>query len=284
MWSRIGLVVGVAVLLVAAAAVRCTLQLRAAHDRAVAARRGTGRALALLTEDELAPLPAAVQRYLRNCGVVGQPHVIDFHVRFRGRIRSGPDAPWMPFTGVQDNFIAPLERDFLMNATLFGIPLVAVHRYAGEHATMRVRLLGLFPVVDAAGPVMDQAETVTLFNDMCLLAPAMLVDAAIEWGTADSGQVQARFTNAGHTIAATLQFDDAGDLVDFISDERFMSNANGRTFTRCRWSTPVSGFRTYGPVRLFATAEARWHPPSGEFVYLEFEPLAVSYNGGRPAL
>ena len=281
MWFRIVLGLSAVLLLLLSASLWATFQLRRSYDREVAARRGLEAATTVLTAQDLASLPTAVQRYLRNCGVVGQPRVASFRVHFHGRIRSGPDAPWMPFTGVQDNFIGPAARHFFMNATLFGLPIVALHRYVDAHATMRVRPLGLFPVVDAAGPVMDQAETVTLFNDMCLLAPVTLVDPAIRWDASpDSSEVRATFTNAGHTIAATLRFDEAGDLVDFVSDDRSAGSADGRSFTRMRWSTPVAGFRTYGPFRLFATAEARWHPAAGEFVYLEFEPLSVTYNVG----
>ena len=40
---------------------------------------------------------------------------------------------------------------------------------------MRVKLLGAIDMVDARGEVMDRSETVTLFNDMCILAPATLL-------------------------------------------------------------------------------------------------------------
>ena len=36
---------------------------------------------------------------------------------------------------------------------------------------MRVRLLSLIPMVDASGPDLRRKETVTVFNDLCLLAP-----------------------------------------------------------------------------------------------------------------
>ncbi|MFO0759709.1 MAG: DUF6544 family protein, partial [Byssovorax sp.] len=64
----------------------------------------------LVTEADLAPLPAPVQRYLRFVGVVGHPEPRAFRVRFNGRIRSGPTAPWMSFTGEQHSAVHPPSR------------------------------------------------------------------------------------------------------------------------------------------------------------------------------
>ena len=152
----------------------------AEYEREVA--QGLGRAVAtpLLTEVDLAPLPAVVQRYIRLNGAVGQPRVQNFRARFRGQIRSGPGARWMSFTGEQYNFYDQPSRLFLMSASMFGIPLQAFHRFIGPSATMRVKVASSVTMVDAKGPEMDEAETVTLFNDLCVFAPGALIDRRIE--------------------------------------------------------------------------------------------------------
>jgi len=141
--------------------------------------------------------------------------------------------------------------------------------------------LGAFAIVDAAGPELDQAETVTLFNDMCILAPGTLVDPAIAWESVDARTAKARFTHAGHTISATLLFDDEGLLKDFVSDDR-LASPDGKTFKNWRFSTPVWDYRTFGSHRLAARGETRWHPPAGEYAYGEFEMLEVEYNRRQP--
>ena len=45
---------------------------------------------------------------------------------------------------------------------------------------MRGKLLSLATVVDAAGPEMDRSETVTVFNDLVVLAPGAIVDAPVQ--------------------------------------------------------------------------------------------------------
>jgi hypothetical protein len=47
---------------------------------------------------------------------------------------------------------------------------------------------------------MNQGETVTMFNDMCLLAPAALLDVAVVWEEIGSQRVRGAFTNAGFDL------------------------------------------------------------------------------------
>ena len=243
---------------------------------------GVARPLKLSTviDADLAPLPAPVQRYLRAVGVVGQPRVSNYRLRFRGRIRSGPDSRWMPFEVDQQSFADQPTRLFLMRARMFGLPVEVFHRLIGGHATMQVKLAGVIPLVDAHGDEMDRSETVTLFNDMCLLAPATLLAPEIVWEPADALTTRARFTNGAHTISATLLFGEDGLLTNFVADDRSRASPDGKTFTPCRFSTPVRDYRDFGRVRLAAHGEARWLLPAGEFTYGEFDLQEVAYNVG----
>jgi hypothetical protein len=244
------------------------------------AHAGLARPLnaSVVSEADLAQLPEPVQRYLRLTGALGQPRVRNYRLRFRGRIRSGPESAWMPFEAEQQSFADQPTRLFLMRARMFGLPVEAFHRLVGGHATMQVKVAGLFAMVNARGEDMDQSETVTLFNDMCLLAPGSLLDPGIHWESVDALTARAQFMNGGHTIAATLYFGEDGLLTNFVSDDRSRSSPDGKTFTRLRFSTPVRDYRSYGPAHLAAHGEARWRLPEGEFTYGEFDLVDVSFN------
>ena len=233
-----------------------------------------------VTEADLAHLPPPVQRYLRVTGAVGQPRVSNFHVRMHGRIREGPQRRWMPLRAEQYNAIRPAARLFYLTAAMFAIPVQGYHRYAGASASMRVRAAALMTVAAADGPEMTQGETVTLFNDMCVLAPATLIDPAIEWHALDARTTRARFTNAGYTIGAELSFNDAGELTDFASEDRYQSQPDGKMMRRLRWSTPVERYRSFGAVRLPSAGHGRWHDPEGEYAYIELTIDDVQYNVG----
>ena len=255
---------------------------RAQYSREVAQGLARAAATPLLTEADLASLPAAVQRYVRLSGAVGQPRVQNFRARFHGQIRSGPDARWMSFTGEQHNFYDQPSRLFLMDATMHGIPVQAFHRFLGPSATMRVKVASVVTIVDAKGPEMDEAETVTLFNDLCVLAPGAMIDPRIRWQVIDPQTVDASFTNASHTIHATLSFNERGELTNFVADGRGAATADGKSFTRMRWSTPLGSYRAFGSHQLMARGEGVWHPPAGDYSYLRFDLDAIEYNVAGP--
>jgi hypothetical protein len=244
------------------------------------AREWSGERPPIVTEDDLVPLPRAVSTYLRRAGVVGKPRVVDLHAVFRARMRTARDAPWMEATVDQYEFFGGSPRRFfLMSASRAGVPFVAFHRYVGDGATMQVRAASLFDVVDARGPDMTESETVTILNDICVLAPGALLDAAVTWKPAGDRQVTATYSNAGHTIAAVLTFDEAGDLVGFASNDRLQSD--GRTSRRLPWSTPLGPYRDYGRARLASFGAARWKEPDGdEWTYGEFMLERIDYDVG----
>jgi hypothetical protein len=83
------------------------------------------------------------------------------------------------------------------------------------------------------------------------------------------------------SVRAELTFNAAGELIDFVSDDRYQASANGRKQTRRRWSTPARAYRAFGPMRLLAAGEGRWHMSDGAFTYIELTVDDVEYNVRR---
>jgi hypothetical protein len=240
---------------------------------------------ALVSERDLAGLPEPLAAYVRRSGALGKPRVTSFSADFHGRIRSGPDEAWMSFTGKQLNTFGPRPRRvFLMDATRSGLPVTVLHSFKDTTATMRAKVLSLVPVVNASGAEMNRGETVTVFNDLVVLAPAAIVGAPVRWTAVDAQHVRGVFTDGDQSVSAELTFDAEHDLVNFTSDDRSRASADGKSFDPLRWSTPLSGHRDVNGRRVMATGEGRWQAPEPEglFTYIEFHIDAIAYNpGGR---
>lgn len=227
----------------------------------------------LLLEKDLDHLPNPLQRYLRYVGVVNQPKVKNVRIVFTGQMRDkGRD--WFPFTSEQYNGFEQYTRLFFMKGKISGLTVPGYHAYKDKSASMRIKLFGLFPIVSVQGEEMFKAETVTLFNDMCLMAPATLIDSRITWEAIDDTSARATFTNGGVSIQAILYFNDLGQLVNFVSDDRYSVS----DMKRHRFSTPVSGYKSYNGFNVMSYGEAVWHYPDGEFVYGKFELQDIVYN------
>ncbi|MCU0633779.1 MAG: hypothetical protein MUE41_02800 [Gemmatimonadaceae bacterium] len=248
------------------------------HATAVALARPARIDARLVTEADLAPLPELVRRYLRVTGSVGRPRVENFRAITRGGIRATAADSYMPYLADQFNRIGDATRLYLMHARKLGVPVSVYHRYAEGHASMQVRALDLVQLVEARGDAMDKSETVTLFNDRCIFAPASLIDPSITWTVVDDSVVRATVREGTITVTAFLRFAPSGELVDFWSDDRGALGADGRSVTWMRWSTPVSVYKEFGGRRLASRGEGRWHAPDGVFTYLTVEIESVETN------
>ena len=227
----------------------------------------------LLTETDIKELPSLVQSYLRYVGVLNKPKVNNFKVLFKGEMRE-KGANWFSFTSEQYNFFDEPTRLFFIKAKVKGLPTNGYHAYQEDQAKMSIKLLSLFPVVDLADDALFKAETVTVFNDMCLLAPATLIDKRITWKNLDATSVKSTFTNKGISISAILHFNEMGQLINFESDDRYAVSE----MKQYRFSTPVSSYKNINGYNLCQNAEAIWHYPEGKFTYGKFNLKWVMYN------
>ena len=227
----------------------------------------------ILTEQDIFHLPLPVKKYLHYTGVINKPKVKSVRIVFEGQMRD-KGKNWFPFTSEQYDFFDEPTRLFFMKARMYGMNVPGYHHYIKANAVMDIRLFGLFPLIQKIGAVMDTTETVTLFNDICLMVPSRLADKRIEWQSIDSNTAKATFTNHGISISATLYFNDQGELINFISNDR-TAVAEMKKYP---FSTPCSKYKNFGGCHLQSEGYGVWHYPGGEFAYGKFILKEIEYN------
>jgi hypothetical protein len=253
--------------------------LRARYERIVAGELAAepvvpGRAP--LAEADLAGLPDPVRRYVVRSGALGRPRPQHMRVEMDALMYRKPGQTPMRARSVQHSFFGPPQRLFLMEARMFGLPVRALHVYRHEQATFTVRIASTFNIVDLSGPEISAAETVTVLNDLCLMAPGALVDERLAWREIDDRSTEVTFTNGPHVVRATLVFSDDDELVDFWSDDRPDSSTG--TFVPMRWSTPVSEYADVDGRHLLRRGAAVYHRPDEPFTYGEFAIRSIQYD------
>lgn len=175
----------------------------------------------------------------------------------------------MESSSEQYNFYSRPARFFYMQASMKGIPFRVYHSYAKENATMKVKILSLFDVVDIKGEDLTKAETVTFLNDLCLFAPSALIQKNIRLEEIDKSSVRVLFQNGKIRVSAVLYFNQIGELINFVSDDRSALQDDG-SLRNARWSTPVRDYREFHGIKVPTYGEAIWHYPEGDFVYGKF--------------
>ncbi len=256
--------------------------LRARWERAVAAEfvaQPLRPAEPPVTSEDLVALPDPVRRYVERSGALGRPRPQNMRVVLDANMYRKPGQAPMRARSVQYSFFGRPTRLFLMEARMFGLPVRALHVYREESATFTVRVASAVTMVDLRGASISAAETVTVLNDLCLMAPGALLDSRLAWTAVDDRTAGVTFTNGVHRVTATLSFDD-GELVDFWSDDR--PDSSSGSFVPMRWSTPISEHRDVDGMHLLHRGNAVYDHPDGPFTYGEFTMRSIEYDVTGP--
>lgn len=227
----------------------------------------------VLTDADLLHLPPIVRKYLHFCQVVGQPKVHNFKVVMEGQMRD-KKREYFTFESVQYNFLEDPARLFFMRGKMFGMSVPGYHKYSKGKASMNISLFGIFPVVQIQGEVLDKTETVTLFNDICLMAPAALIDQRISWKPVNDTIVSATYDTGRQSITAELHFLPDGRLINFVSQDR----TEVGDMMAYPFHTPVQQYDHFNQYRLVSQGKGIWIYPDGPFTYGIFNLKSIEYN------
>jgi hypothetical protein len=231
----------------------------------------------ILTEKDIEHLPLPVRKYIEYSGTIGKGKPKNVRITFEAEMTSKPGAKPMKASSEQFNFFGDFTRLFLMKASKLLIPFNALHIYQKQEATFKVRVANLFNVVDVKGEDLTTAETVTLLNDMCIFVPGNLYDKRLTWKEIDSLSCAVTIENGKYKVTAILYFNEEGELINFISDDRSALQDDG-TLKKARWSTPVSNYKEIDGRRIPTYGETIWHYPEGDFTYGIFTLKSINYN------
>jgi len=231
----------------------------------------------LLTKQETTYLPACVHKYLEYTGAIGKSIPQNMCIEFDAEMYRKPGDKPMKSHSIQYNFYGDYSRLFLMKASKMGIPFKALHIYKNEQATFQVKIAELFYVVNLKGEELTTAETVTLLNDLCIFAPGCLVDKRLTWSEIDSLSTKVTLTNGKYQVSAILYFNESGELINFMSDDRSALQDDG-TVKKFRWTTPVSNYQEFDGRKIPTQGKTIWHYPEGEFTYGVFNLKTIRYN------
>lgn len=234
-----------------------------------------------ITKEDIAHLPPSVQRYMKYVGVIGKDRVQNMWVEIEGQMKFDQDKDWTDVQVLQYSTFENPKRMFYITTKIKGLPVKGLHSYKiykdKVKAIMEIKLLGVIPVVHGKGQAMNQGETVTFLNDICVLAPATLIDPRLSWKSIDENTAEVTFQNKQCKVSAWLIFNKKGQLINFLSKDRFYSTT-GDNFQRVPWSTPIKNYKENKGYTLATYGEGIWELPGKKYPYAKFNFKNLHYN------
>jgi hypothetical protein len=235
-----------------------------------AAGVGVGEAEpAPVTEQEIAGLPEAAQRYLHAMGVVGRPRDWSFQAHITGRFRLRGEGAWMPAEVWQYNSAVEVARLFHMRLDFKGaVPMVGRDTYLGGKGIMHGKLLGLVTVARSEGPETNLSELSTYLNDAVLMSPSMLLRPNTSFAFVDERSFDVTLVDAGMTVTGRVFLDRDARPANFVTYDRYADLKSG--LVQAEWTTPVDGWQSDGDRFIFTRGHAIWNMAEGPLDYLDF--------------
>lgn len=218
---------------------------------------------------DFAHLPEPARRYLAHAIATGTPLATAVRLRMRGAIRL---SRWWPLRAEQ---VIVRDRGMVWRATarMHGLPIRGFDRLLNGLGTMQWRLLGLIPVMRAAGPDVTRSAAGRVAAESIWL-PSVLCGAGVSWQVGAAPIVHARFAVEGHPADLALAFEQG--CVRSVALRRW-GNPGGGRFREVDFGAVVEQEATFGGYTIPARVRAGWHFGSERFDH-EGEFLRVTID------
>ncbi len=221
--------------------------------------------------EQLAGLPAPVQRYFRRVLRPGQPYLRSARLRHDGQFKAGLDQAWMPIIGEQYFRAEPPGFVWLGTTSWF----TACDQYVAGRGRLTVRLLGALPIVRAHGPIYDQGDLVRWLAESVWFPTSLLPGAGANWTPVDDHSASLTLTDHGLTVAYVVHFN-AADEIERCETHRYRNETHFDG-----WVTHLADYREWHGVRIPTQAEVAWVIDGLEHPYARFTVREIEYDQPR---
>jgi hypothetical protein len=214
--------------------------------------RSTPAATETFSPSRVAGLPEPARRYLEHAIAPGARLASAVRLSMHGEIKL---QGWLPFTAEQ---VIRWDRGLIWRARVRarGVTIRGFDRLVDGVGEMRWRILGLIPVMSAAGPDITRSGAGRMAAESMWL-PSVLCRPEVTWTARDAGRAQAAFTVAGEEVAVELAVDGAGRVES--TKLRRWGNPGGEPFRYEDFGGLAAGEATFDGYTIPTQLRAGWY-------------------------
>jgi hypothetical protein len=229
--------------------------------------------------DELAGLPAPVQRYFRAVLTEGQQIVTAVTLTQSGMFNLGKTVDqWKPFTAKQAFVTARPGLVWDANITMFpGVPVRVVDAFIAGEGLLRPTLLGLYSMgtVQGKGEI-ARGELLRHFAESVWFPTALLPSQGVVWQPVDDTSATAMMTDGPITVTMMFRFGADGLITAIHVDGR--ATTVGTATVLMPWECRMSNYQTRNGMLVPLTGEALYITPQGEKPYFKGTIDTIEYD------
>ncbi len=236
----------------------------------------------VFTKKEIEHLPIPVQKYFDYCGFVDKPKMSYMNAKFTDvPFLQGKDGRKLKIDYNQYNLVEKPYRLAHIDSSLFGIPFEGIeYIFDNPSETSFARMKGVIAktltIFDVVGPEMNQSALVTYLAESLIVPNAALQDF-IKWEEIDDLNAKATISYKGITATGTFTFNEKGEMVSFVTYDRWADKGDGR-YEKRKWSALCSKYKENNGIKQPSKLQAVWHYDDGDLVYFDSDNVKFEFN------
>lgn len=232
----------------------------------------------VFTEEDFNNLPAAIQKYLQNCGYIGTPKMSYLKMKYHDvDFSQGKDRPALTIDYTQYNFVSEPCRMAFVDSSMFGIPFEGYDYYQNGTGGMKGVIAKAVTLFDQTGADMNKACLATFLAES-LFAPTILLQDYITFEEISEFEVQATISYKGQTASGIFTFNEQYELISFTTNDRAITGTDG-SMEYVPWSAICKDYQlASNGVKYPTKFQAVWNYPDGDFVYFDGSISEISYG------
>lgn len=226
---------------------------------------------------DFSTLPAPVQRWLQYTGASGGPQIRRVHLRQTGQMRTSPGGKWMEVEAEQ--WFNTVNPAFVWLARVHAAPglhLSGRDKFGNGRGHMLIKLLSLFPVVDATGREIDQGSMLRYMGEL-VWWPSAAVHDYFRWEEIDDNSARLHMNIGDVQAEGTFVFDGEGRVLRFEA-LRYYNSRDGARLEPWVVEVDPAHYRNLGGMTIPVRAAVTWKLPEGEFNWFNLEIAEIDYQ------
>jgi hypothetical protein len=233
----------------------------------------------------LAALPAPVQRYFRLVLREGQPYITRAVMTQQGEFRSkesgNPDSDWQPFTATQVFTTSP--PGFVWDARITMSPAGTIwvrDGYVRGQASMLGAVLATIPVVrELDAPELREGALLRYLAEAVWIPTALLPESGVRWSEMDHSHARATLTDDSTVVSLEFEFAADGRVLSTFTPDRPRSDPRNKgRYTTAPWGGRYGQYQERDGMQVPTESEVYWIIAGREQPYYRGRNVSAKYE------
>ncbi len=233
----------------------------------------------LIDENRIQNLPASVQHWLRNAGVVGRPYISFGIVSQKAEMKLKPNQKnWMEATAIQYTTIE--KPAFIWTVAVKMNPLLRFQgrdKFENGRGEMLIKLNALFNIVNDQGPKLDEGSLQRFLGEMVWF-PSMALSPYIKWEPLGENTAKATMTFQETVGSGIFYFNPNGEVTKFTA---LRYKGNDPRSKKHEWMMNITDYKTFDGIKVPSKMTSTWKLEEGDWTWLKLEVTDIKYNNAR---